>query len=89
LPEREPVGGLHPLAGLRNGNNRSRQGNADFRKLAGARLDLSRPAVLLTIMSWLMESPSPVPSPAGFVVKNGSNIFSFTPATYRLSYAVS
>ena len=24
------------------------------------------------------ERPSPVPSPAGFVVKNGSNIFSFT-----------
>ena len=29
-------------------------------------------------MSWLIERPSPVPSPAGFVVKNGLNIFSFT-----------
>jgi hypothetical protein len=27
-------------------------------------------------MSWLIESPRPVPSPAGLVVKNGLNIFS-------------
>ena len=31
-------------------------------------------------MSWLMDRPSPVPSPAGLVVKKGLNIFSFTSA---------
>src|SRR5215471_20605899 len=36
------------------------------------------PPCCLTIMSWLIDRPSPVPSPAGFVVKNGLNIFSFT-----------
>src|SRR5262245_25278347 len=36
------------------------------------------PPCCLTMVSWLMERPSPVPSPAGFVVKNGLNIFSFT-----------
>src|SRR4029453_6251147 len=36
------------------------------------------PACCLTMISWLMERPSPVPSPAGFVVKNGLNILSFT-----------
>ena len=36
------------------------------------------PPCCLTTMSWLMDSPSPVPSPAGLVVKNGLNIFSFT-----------
>ena len=36
------------------------------------------PACCLTTMSWLMESPSPVPSPAGLVVKNGLNILSLT-----------
>ena len=36
------------------------------------------PACCLTIMSWLMERPRPVPSPVGLVVKNGLNIFSFT-----------
>ena len=36
------------------------------------------PPCCLTMMSWLIERPSPVPSPAGLVVKNGLNIFSFT-----------
>src|SRR5262249_20855680 len=36
------------------------------------------PLCCLTIMSWLIESPRPVPSPVGLVVKNGSKIFSFT-----------
>ena len=36
------------------------------------------PECCLTMMSWLSESPRPVPSPAGFVVKNGSNILSRT-----------
>src|SRR5262245_42016148 len=36
------------------------------------------PPCCLTMVSWLMERPSPVPSPAGLVVKNGLNIFSFT-----------
>src|SRR5262249_46123752 len=36
------------------------------------------PQCCLTMMSWLMERPGPVPSPAGFVVKKGLNIFSFT-----------
>ena len=30
---------------------------------------------MLTTMSWLNERPRPVPSPAGFVVKKGLNIF--------------
>src|SRR5262249_56437156 len=34
------------------------------------------PPCCLTMMSWLMDKPSPVPSPAGLVVKNGLNIFS-------------
>jgi hypothetical protein len=34
------------------------------------------PPCCFTMMSWLIESPSPVPSPAGLVVKNGLNIFS-------------
>jgi hypothetical protein len=36
------------------------------------------PACCLTTMSWLMESPRPVPSPAGLVVKKGLNSFSLT-----------
>src|SRR5262249_23941036 len=36
------------------------------------------PPCCSTTMSWLIESPSPVPSPAGLVVKKGLNIFSFT-----------
>ena len=36
------------------------------------------PPCCLTIMSWLIERPSPVPSPGGLVVKNGLNIFSLT-----------
>ncbi len=36
------------------------------------------PACCLTMMSWLSDRPRPVPSPAGLVVKNGLNIFSFT-----------
>src|SRR6476620_9043852 len=38
------------------------------------------PPCCFTIMSWLIDRPSPVPSPAGLVVKNGLNIFSFTSA---------
>src|SRR5262245_56714909 len=36
------------------------------------------PACCLTTMSWLSDRPIPVPSPAGFVVKNGLKILSFT-----------
>src|SRR5262249_54464404 len=36
------------------------------------------PPCCLTMMSWLIDSPRPVPSPAGLVVKKGLNIFSFT-----------
>ena len=36
------------------------------------------PPCCLTMTSWLMDRPSPVPSPAGLVVKNGLKIFSFT-----------
>ncbi len=36
------------------------------------------PACCLTMMSWLIDRPSPVPSPAGLVVKNGLNILSLT-----------
>src|SRR5579863_3877107 len=38
------------------------------------------PPCCFTTMSWLMERPSPVPSPAGLVVKKGLNIFSLTSA---------
>src|SRR3982075_4148991 len=36
------------------------------------------PPCCFTMMSWLIDRPSPVPSPEGLVVKNGLNIFSFT-----------
>ena len=36
------------------------------------------PACCLTTMSWLIDRPRPVPSPAGLVVKKGLNIFSRT-----------
>src|SRR5258708_1628021 len=36
------------------------------------------PPCCFTMMSWLIERPRPVPSPAGLVVKNGLNIFSLT-----------
>src|SRR5262249_49332748 len=36
------------------------------------------PPCCLTTMSWLSDRPKPVPSPAGFVVKNGLKILSFT-----------
>src|SRR5450759_5044557 len=36
------------------------------------------PPCCLTMMSWLMDRPRPVPSPVGLVVKIGLNIFSFT-----------
>src|SRR5262249_57287168 len=36
------------------------------------------PPCCFTTMSWLIERPSPVPSPVGFVVKKGLNILSFT-----------
>src|SRR4029077_18890501 len=36
------------------------------------------PPCCLTMMSWVIDKPSPAPSPAGLVVKNGLNIFSFT-----------
>src|SRR4030081_818839 len=36
------------------------------------------PPCCFTTMSWLIDRPSPVPSPAGLVVKKGLNIFSFT-----------
>ena len=35
------------------------------------------PPCCFTMMSWLIDRPSPVPSPAGLVVKKGLNIFSF------------
>src|SRR4051795_1021221 len=38
------------------------------------------PPCCLTMMSWLIERPSPVPSPAGLVVKNGLKIFSVSSA---------
>ena len=46
--------------------------------LPGCVLTSIDPPCCLTTMSWLMERPRPVPSPAGLVVKKGLNIFSFT-----------
>jgi hypothetical protein len=37
-----------------------------------------RPPCCLTTMSWLIDSPRPVPSPAGLVVKKGLKIFALT-----------
>jgi hypothetical protein len=56
----------------------TRQNYPDFGELAGLGIDLNRPAMLFDDDFVVMEKPSPVPSPAGFVVKNGLNIFSFT-----------
>src|SRR5262249_2001175 len=36
------------------------------------------PECCFTMMSWVMDRPRPVPSPAGLVVKKGLNIFSLT-----------
>ena len=36
------------------------------------------PPCRFTMKSWLIDRPSPVPSPEGLVVKNGLNIFSLT-----------
>src|SRR6516162_4037832 len=36
------------------------------------------PECCFTMMSWVMDRPRPVPSPAGFVVKKGLNILSLT-----------
>ena len=47
-------------------------------KLPGSVADVDGAACCLTMMSWLIDRPSPVPSPAGLVVKKGLNIFSFT-----------
>jgi hypothetical protein len=38
------------------------------------------PPCCFTMMSWLIDRPSPVPSPEGLVVKNGLNIFSLISA---------
>src|SRR3954469_5602415 len=38
------------------------------------------PPCCLTMMSWLIDRPSPVPSPAGLVVKNGLKILSVSSA---------
>jgi hypothetical protein len=38
------------------------------------------PPCCFTMMSWLIERPSPAPSPDGLVVKNGLNIFALTPS---------
>ena len=49
-----------------------------FGELAGLRIDLDRPAMLLDDDVVTDGQAKPVPSPAGLVVKNGLNIFSFT-----------
>src|SRR4051794_34867474 len=46
--------------------------------LPGALSTSMLPPCCLTMMSWLIDRPSPVPSPAGLVVKNGLNIFALT-----------
>src|SRR3954451_9301026 len=47
-------------------------------KIPGSVSTLIVPPCCFTTMSWLIDKPSPVPSPAGLVVKKGLNIFSFT-----------
>src|ERR1700759_4950064 len=47
-------------------------------KLPGSVATSMVPPCCLTMMSWVIDRPSPVPSPAGLVGKNGLNIFSFT-----------
>src|SRR3954469_11402381 len=46
--------------------------------LPGALSRSMLPPCCFTTISWLIERPSPVPSPEGLVVKNGVNIFAFT-----------
>jgi hypothetical protein len=47
-------------------------------KIPGSVSTSMLPPCCLTTMSWLIDRPSPVPSPEGLVVKNGLNIFSLT-----------
>src|SRR3954451_9103230 len=47
-------------------------------KISGSVATSILPPCCFTTMSWLIDKPSPVPSPAGLVVKNGLNICSFT-----------
>src|SRR5208283_2264808 len=47
-------------------------------KAPGSVMTSMVPPCCLTTMSWLSDRPSPVPSPAGLVVKNGLNILAFT-----------
>src|SRR3954447_24057845 len=44
----------------------------------GALSTLMLPPCCFTMMSWLIDRPSPVPSPGGLVVKKGLNIFALT-----------
>ena len=50
-----------------------RQHDAEFGP-AGREVKSMRPRWRLTMMLWAMCSPSPVPTPCGLVVKNGSKI---------------
>ena len=56
----------------------ARQNDPDFGEFARLRIDLDRAAMLLDDDVVADGKAKPVPSPAGLVVKNGLNIFSFT-----------
>src|SRR5262249_55728521 len=62
-----------PAARLNRGSTRRNSVNAP-----GSVSTSILPPCCLTMMSWLIDRPSPVPSPAGLVVKKGLNIFSRT-----------
>jgi hypothetical protein len=57
---------------------RPRQYDFELGEKPWLRLDLMLPACCFTMMSWLIDRPCPVPSPEGFVVKKGLNIFFLT-----------
>src|SRR5262249_31111183 len=64
-----------PCAGNARGNVMMNSVNTP-----GSVLTSILPPCCFTTMSWLIDTPSPVPSPTGLVVKKGLNIFSFTSA---------
>src|SRR6516162_5259338 len=54
----------------------ARQGNDELSECAGLGVDID--AAALTMISCVIDRPSPVPSPVGLVVKKGLNIFALT-----------
>ena len=69
-----PCSPCSACAGMRRGNVMMNSVNEP-----GSLTTSILPPCCFTTISWLMDNPSPVPSPAGLVVKNGLKIFSRIP----------